>query len=212
MGRYDFKACNPMKISRFVLVLYSAMIGCIHGIGEILQAGSKSNSLLIHAIDVANPDEIWHAGLPAFSIIPDLMITGIITVLISIAIVVFTILWIERDYYKVLPIFFILLFLFGGGFVPPLIGMISSTFYIIKRKSNRHNKQPSLSRKLIATSWIYLISVLLIWFPISWIMGWFFPTFRLKISPVTFIMLDIVLPVLILVSAKIKINTVACNE
>jgi len=84
MSEYDFKACNPMKVSTVVLITYTAIIGLIHGVGEIFQAGSKSNSNLIYALDVADPDKFWHAGLPAFSVIPDFLISGITTVLISV--------------------------------------------------------------------------------------------------------------------------------
>lgn len=208
MGKYDFKARNPMKISTVVILTYSAIIGFIHGIGEILQAGSKSNSYLINAIEVADPDKIWHAGFPAFSIIPDFLITGIITVLISIVIVVFANLLIESNYFKFSPLLFILLFLFGGGFVPPFIGIISSTYYVIKRKSNMNNKQPSFLSKLFAKSWIYLISVLIVWFPSSWIVGWIFPAFRLQISSVTFIMFDIILPISIMIAANFNFRIV----
>jgi len=211
MSKYDFKACNPMKVSTVVLITYTAIIGFIHGVGEILQAGSKSNSNLIYALDVADPDKVWHAGLPAFSVIPDFLISGIITVLISIAIVIFANLLIESNYFKFFPLLFILLFLFGGGFVPPFIGIISSTYYVIKKKSNMNNKQPSFLRKLIAKSWIYLISVLILWLPSSWIIGWIFPAFMLQISSATFIMLDIILPILILVAANLKF-AIATNK
>ena len=211
MSKYDFKACNPMKASTVVLITYAAIIGFIHGVGEILQAGSKSNSNLIYALDVVDPDKVWHAGLPAFSVIPDFLISGIITVLISIAIVIFVNLLIESNYFKFLPLLFILLFLFGGGFVPPFIGIITSIFYAIKKKSNMNNKQPSFLKKLIAKSWIYLISVLVLWLPSSWIIGWIFPEFMLEISSVTFIMLDIFLPILILVAANIKLAITTNN-
>lgn len=201
MSKYDFKACNPMKVSTVVLITYTAIIGFVHGVGEILQAGSKSNSNLIYALDVADPDKVWHAGLPAFSVIPDYLISGIITVLISIAVVIFANLLIESNYFKFLPLIFILLFLFGGGFVPPFIGIITSSYYVIKKKSSM-NKQPSFLRKIIAKLWIYLISALILWLPSSWIIGWIFPAFMLQISSVTFIMFDIMLPILILVAAN----------
>jgi len=204
MSEYDFKACNPMKVSTVVLITYTAIIGFIHGVGEILQAGSKSNSNLTYALDVTDPDKFWHAGLPAFSVIPDFLISGIITVLISIAIVIFAYLLIESNYFKFFPLLFILLFLFGGGFVPPFIGIVTSIFYAIKKKSNRNDKQPSFLKKLIAKSWIYLIAVLILWFPSSWIIGWIFPAFMLEVSSVTFIMLDIFLPILILLAANLK--------
>ncbi|MDW7739790.1 MAG: hypothetical protein SCJ97_07005 [Bacillota bacterium] len=210
MSKYDFKACNPMKVSTVVLITYAAIIGFVHGVGEILQAGSKSNSNLIYALDVADPDKVWHAGLPAFSVIPDYLISGIITVLISIAIVIFANLLIESNCFKFLPLIFILLFLFGGGFVPPFIGIITSSYYVIKKKSSM-NKQPSFLRKLIAKLWIYLISALILWLPSSWIIGWIFPAFMLQISSVTFIMLDIILPILILVAANSQF-TIATNK
>ncbi|MDI6453607.1 hypothetical protein [Peloplasma aerotolerans] len=113
-----------MKVSTVILMTYAAIIGFIHGVGEILQAGRQSNSFLIHALDVADPDQVWHAGLPAFSIIPDFLISGIITILISIAIIILINVLIESKYLMYFPLLFMLLFLFGGGFVPPFIGLI----------------------------------------------------------------------------------------
>jgi len=211
MSKYDFKACNPMKVSTVVLLTYTAIISFIHGVGEILQAGSKLNSYLFNALDVTDPDKVWHAGLPAFSVIPDFLISGIITVLISITIVIFANLLIDGNYFRFSPLLFILLFLFGGGFVPPFIGIISSTYYVIKKKSNMNNKQPSFYRELIAKLWIYLISVLILWLPSSWIIGWIFPLFMLQISSATFIMFNIVLPILILVTANFKF-TISTNK
>lgn len=204
MSKYAFKGSNPMKVSTVILITYTAIIGFIHGVGEILQAGSKSNSYLIHALDVADPDQVWHAGLPAFSVIHDFLISGIITILISIAIIIFVNLLIKSNYFKFFPLLFILLFLFGGGFVPPFIGIISSTYYVIKKESKLNSKQPSFLRKLIAKLWIYLISVLIFWLPSSWVIGWVFPAFMLQISSATFIMFDIFLPILILVAANSK--------
>lgn len=211
MSKFVYKECNPLKFSTVVLMTYSAVIGFIHGIGEILQAESNPNSYFIHALDVSDPDIIWHAGLPAFSVIPNFF-SGIITVLISIVIVAFANLLIESNYFKFSPLLFILLFLFGGGFVPPLIGIISSSYYVTKRKSKMNNKKPSLLRSLIAKSWIYLISVLILWFPSSWIIGWIFPAFRLQISSVTFITFDIILPILILLAANFKYSIADKNE
>lgn len=205
MSKYDFKAFNPMQASTVVLITYAAIIGFIHGVGEILQTGSKANSNFIYALNVTNPDKVWHAGLPAFSLIPDFLISGIITVLISITIVIFINLLIESNYFKYFPLLFILLFLFGGGFVPPFIGIISSTYYVIKKRSNMNTMQPSFLGKLVAKLWIYLISILLVWLPSSWIFGWIFPVFMLQISSATFIILNVILPILILVSANLKL-------
>lgn len=211
MDKYDFKASNSILISTIVLIIYAVIIGFIHGVGEMLQAGSKSSSYLIYALDVADPDKVWHAGLPAFSLMPDFLISGIITVLISTIIVVFVYLLIESNYFKFLPLLFILLFLFGGGFVPPFIGILSSTYYAIKRNRNMNEKQTSFIRNLIAKLWIYLISVIIVSLPSSWILGWIFPAFMLQVSSATFIMFNIILPILILVSANLR-STIDTNK
>lgn len=211
MDKYDFKASNSILISTIVLIIYAAIIGFIHGVGEMLQAGSKSSSYFIYALDVADPDKVWHAGLPAFSLMPDFLISGIITVLISTIIVVFVYLLIESNYFKFLPLLFILLFLFGGGFVPPFIGILSSTYYAIKRNRNMNEKQTSFIRNLIAKLWIYLISVIIVSLPSSWILGWIFPAFILQVSSATFIMFNIILPILILVSANLR-STIDTNK
>ena len=212
MGKYVNKECNPREFSTIVLMTYSAIVGLIHGIGEILQAGNNFNSNFFNALDVADPNEVWHAGLPAFSLIPNFLISGIITVLIGVVIVIFANFLINSKYFKFSPLLFIMLFLFGGGFVPPFIGIVSSTYYFIKNRSNTNSKQPSLLRKLIAKSWIYLISFLILWLPTSWIIGSVFPVFRLQISSVTFILFDIILPILILVAASIKYGIVDRHE
>lgn len=210
MSKYDFKVLNPLKVSTVVLITYTAMIGFIHGVGEILQTGNQATSNLIYALDVADPAKVWHGGLPAFTLIPDFLISGIITLLISIAIIVFANLLIESKHFIFFPLVFILLFLFGGGFVPPFIGIISSVYYAIQKRSSMNTKQPTLLRKLFAKLWIYLISVLIFWFPSSWIIGWIFHEFRLQISSATFIMFDIFLPILILTTANTK-YTIATN-
>jgi len=204
MSNFNFKACNQMKVSAVVLITYAAIVGFIHGVGEILQAGNQATSNLIYALDVADPAKVWHGGLPAFTLIPDFLISGIITVLISIAIVIFANLLIESKYFTFFPLIFIILFLFGGGFIPPFIGIISSAYYAIQKRSNMSTKQPTLLRKQIAKLWIYLIAALIFWLPSSWIIGWIFPVFRLQISSATFIMFDIFLPILILATANSK--------
>lgn len=211
MSRYNIKAFNPMKASAVILITYTAIVGFIHGVGEILQTGSKLSSNFILALNVANPDQVWHAGLPAFSLMPSFLISGIMTILISTVIIISVNLLIESNYFKFFPLLFILLFLFGGGFVPPFIGIVSSTYYVIWKRTNVNNMQPSFLGKLIAKSWIYLISILLFWLPSSWIFGWIFPVFMLQISSATFILLNVILPILILVSAHLK-SSIGTNK
>jgi hypothetical protein len=95
--------------------------GLDHGIFEILQGNSPTNGLLIEAI---GPNHImWvHGGEGAFSILPTFLMTGILAVLTGIAMIVWSVKFIDT---RRGPLGFfvlnLLLFLFGGGIAAPIL-------------------------------------------------------------------------------------------
>ena len=95
--------------------------GIDHGIFEILQGNQPTEGLIINAI---GPDHImWkHGGESAFTILPTFLLTGILALLAGIAMIVWTVRYIDR---KRGPLAFfllnILLFLFGGGVAAPIL-------------------------------------------------------------------------------------------
>jgi hypothetical protein len=98
-----------------------AISGLDHGFFELLQGNAPTNGLLINAI---GPDHImWlHGGEGAFTILPTFWLTGTFAILSGIAMIIWSIWFIDREYGPL--VFFVLnlmLFLFGGGIAAPIL-------------------------------------------------------------------------------------------
>jgi hypothetical protein len=89
--------------------------GLSHGFFEILQGDTPTNGLIIRAIGPAQ--QMWDYGTEeAFTIIPNFLVTGGATVIISLAIIVWSVGFVHKQYgATVFGLLFILLFLAGGG-------------------------------------------------------------------------------------------------
>jgi hypothetical protein len=97
---------NPAtKIIVSTIGVLLSLAGLDHGFFEILQGSQPTKGLVIQAIGPAQ--KMWHYGTEeAFSIVPNFLVTGILAILVSLAILV----WSVR-------------FIFGGGW-----GMFLLTF------------------------------------------------------------------------------------
>jgi len=129
MKVYSDRNLNSLMKSamKTAVVAYTSLLsfaGLEHGIGEILQGNIKPESMFIQSW----PDNTHYealSGEPAFTVIPDLLVSGILTVLMSLIFLTLVI-----RYYHSFNITWIIigssiiLFLVGGGFGPPLIGII----------------------------------------------------------------------------------------
>lgn len=100
-------------VTTIAIVLATA--GLDHGIFEILQGNTTTPGLIIQAIGSAQL--MWPFGTEeAFTIIPNFLLTGIAAVIVSLAIVVWSIWFVHtKRGAPVLGVLFILLFLVGGG-------------------------------------------------------------------------------------------------
>lgn len=103
---------------------YVGLMGMEHGIGEILQGSKAPDGLMI----LSWPDSAFFhilSGEPAMTILPNLLITGILAVLISLTFGVWSVLLVQRRYSsRILLLLSILMLLFGGGIFPPVLGSL----------------------------------------------------------------------------------------
>jgi hypothetical protein len=104
----------------------AALAGLEHGIGEILQDNIAPSGIVI----LSWPNSAFFenvGGEPAMTLIPDLLVSGILSVLFSLAFLVWVTLVIERkNGALVLTLLSVGMLLVGGGFGPPLLGLILS--------------------------------------------------------------------------------------
>lgn len=98
-----------------------AIAGMVHGYFEILQGSTPTNGLVIQAIGDAQ--QMWLYGTEeAFTIVPNFLITGILTIFVSIAIIIWSVGYIQsKRGASVFLSLFILLFLVGGGIAAQVV-------------------------------------------------------------------------------------------
>jgi len=101
-----------------------ALAGIEHGVGEVLQGSVAPSGLMFPSW----PDAaLFHSlnGEPAMTIIPNLFITGISTILSSLALLVWAVWFVQRKNGGLVMIFLSLtMLLVGGGIFPPILGIL----------------------------------------------------------------------------------------
>lgn len=100
-------------VTMSILLALAAMLN--HGVFEIRQGFTSTNGFFIEAISEA--DRFWYYGSEAaFTIVHNFLLTGIIVVVISFLLIVFSIKYLAAPKRAgLLLAFFVLLSLFGGG-------------------------------------------------------------------------------------------------
>lgn len=102
----------------------AALVGMEHGVGEILQGSTRPAGLVIQSWPGAAFFRA-EAGEPAMTVIPDLLVSGTLTCLVCAVFLVWAVRFVDRRHAgPVLLGLSVLMLLVGGGFGPPLLGMI----------------------------------------------------------------------------------------
>jgi hypothetical protein len=89
--------------------------GVNHGFFEALQGNRPTNGLIIHAIGEAH--RMWvHGTEDAFTIVPNFLITGVLAMVVGLAVILWSVGFVHKRHGPTIFIFlFALLFLVGGG-------------------------------------------------------------------------------------------------
>ena len=98
--------------------------GITHGIGEVLQGNVKPNGLIIDSW-TQGPIATNMGGEPGMTVVPNLRLTGILTILVSLAVIVTASRLRDRRGGRALLLLSTLMMLVGGGFGPPVLGILA---------------------------------------------------------------------------------------
>lgn len=135
----------------------AALAGMEHGVGEILQGSVHPAGLMIQSW----PDSPFfriEAGEPAMTIVPNLLASGVLTILVSLVFLVWAVGLAERKHSGlVLMALSVALSLIGGGFGPPLLGIIVglTAARIGAPLTWWPARLPPAIRRLLAASWAW---------------------------------------------------------
>ena len=148
----SFKNWNAIRIIASTIGVFFGLFSSInHGFFEILQGFKPTNGFLINAIGEAQ--RFWPEGTePAFTLIPNYMLTGIAAILVGIIIIIWSLWFLPTKHGRTIYLgLFILSFLVGGG-----IGQI---FFFIPAWAfaTRLGKPLTWWRKVLPRdSWLFL--------------------------------------------------------
>ena len=128
-----------LRVVTSIVGIVAGLLGAMHGYFEILQRNVAVSGVLIDAKTGRSVFE-WSSlsadSEPALTIVPNLLATGILAILMSTFIIVWAVAFVhKRNAFLVLILSSCILCLFGGGFLPPLIGIVGGIIGIGIRPS-----------------------------------------------------------------------------
>jgi hypothetical protein len=177
------------KIAATSFGIYAGFLGAVHGYFEIQQGNAAPEGILINAIGApCRMDTVWHACLPAITIIPSFLVTGILVMIVGFILAIWAVAFVHKKHGGLVMILLsIVLALVGGGFIPAFIGITAGAAGT-KINAPLTGQQSSKSwSRFPAKLWPWPLIAYFVWIPIEWLLGHFFNEFLLKQSTFAFI-------------------------
>ena len=116
---------NRAKTVAIGVGIIAGIIGIIHGYYETQQGSVAPSGILITAIE--NGCSGFNNCLPAMTLVPNFYYSGVITIIIGLIIIGWSATRLRRRRGPLsLALLSIVLLLVGGGFLPPLLGLIAA--------------------------------------------------------------------------------------
>ena len=125
LNQIRFSQMSAARLIASIFGILAGIGGLMHGPGEILQGNVAPGGIAFNSWTV-EPVATNVGGEPAMTIVPNLLLTGFLTILLSLAVIFWAALFImQRHGGIVLMVLSFLMLLVGGGFAPPLIGILA---------------------------------------------------------------------------------------
>ena len=188
------------RVAISTIGVYAGLLGAVHGTLETLQGDIAPSGIGINAIGApCQGDAVWHACLPAMTLISNFLVTGILAIIISLIIVVWAAVFIQRkNSGLILILLSILMLLVGGGFIPAFTGIIAGVAGTRINSSFGfwRTRLSGSARSFLAKLWPWTLIAFVGWSFGGWILGYFFNQAMIALSFVIFFFCDLGLPLL----------------
>jgi hypothetical protein len=133
------------------------------------------------------------------TIVPSFLVTGVLTIIFSLIILVWAAVFIERKNGSlVLILSSILMLLVGGGFIPAFASIIAGVAgaRIKAPPTFFRTRLPSSALRFLARSWPWATIAFVAWSIGGWILGYYFNQTMMNLSFILFFFCDLGLPLL----------------
>ncbi|HSK97825.1 MAG TPA: hypothetical protein VK891_14480 [Euzebyales bacterium] len=136
------------------------LAGVEHGIGEMLQGPVRPDGLFILSWPDAAALEVL-SGEPAMTVVPNLLVTGVLAVLVGLAVAVWSIWFAGRRHGGLVLVgLSVALLLVGGGLVPPVMGVVLGA--VATRIDSASPRSPGRFGSGIAPAWPWFLVAALV--------------------------------------------------
>ena len=137
-----------------------AIAGIDHGLFETLQGNRPTSGLIIQAI---GPEQKLWGTEEAFTILPNFLVTGLLAILVSLVIIIWSIGFIQTKHgAAVFGLLFILLFLVGGGIAAQIM-FVPVTWAVARRINGPlswwRKVLPESARNFLAKLWPVTLTI-----------------------------------------------------
>lgn len=155
---------TDMSAARLVASIFGILAGIggiMHSPGEILQGNVAPSGIVFNSWTV-EPIATNVGGEPAMTIVPNLLVSGVLTMLVSLTVIFWAAAFVGKKHGGIVLILLsILMLLVGGGFAPPLIGILAGVAGLgINAPMPRWCKNlPDKFRNLLAALWPWFFGV-----------------------------------------------------
>lgn len=155
---------SNIKASRVAATTFGVLAGLgglWHGIGEVRQGNIATGSIYINSW-AEGPIATNMGGEPGMTIVPNFLVTGLLCIAVSLAVIVWAAAMVQRKRGGIILIgLSIGMMLVGGGFGPPLIGILAGV------SGTRVNSPLSLWRTRTAKTQRFMAKV----WPLAFVVG-----------------------------------------
>lgn len=135
--------------------------GLTHGVGEILQGNVAPDGIFIDSW-TRGPIATNMGGEPGVTVVPNLLLTGMLTVAVSLAVIVWSTTSMRRKHGGlVLILLSVAMLLVGGGVGPPVMGALAGVAGLGIDASHAWSREhlPANVRRFLAGSWPWVFGI-----------------------------------------------------
>jgi hypothetical protein len=192
---------SASRVTASTLGLYAGLLGAVHGLFEIRQGSTVPEGFIIYAIGPpCQPEAVAHACWPAMTVVPNLMVTGILALILSLVAAIWAVGFVQRRYGgPVLMLLAVLMLLVGAGFLPTFVGLIAGIAGIGIRAPLDWWRAllPENVLRFGAALWPWPLIAYFSWvLPVQWLLGRFLDAPLLSAGLILFFLFDLGLPLL----------------
>jgi hypothetical protein len=116
---------SAARIVASVFGILAGLGGITHGIGEVLQGNVAPGGIWIYSW-TQGPIASNMGGEPGITVVPNLLVTGILTIVVSLFVITWAAILVQRkNGGRMLTFLSVIMLLVGGGVGPPIMGILA---------------------------------------------------------------------------------------